>query len=251
MRLVRRIDALRLLALTALLVGAPVQANAEGPHDAMRAFGPSSSTIHTVQAAAFNSTSPGSLNFSGAFAQVCVNAGGCTAAAPVMLPTGAVVTAMELQACDGDNSNFIAAQLRRVGPFENSQTILAEALTGAIETPGCDYFFRALDIPETIDNFANTYIVHALFDSNKGFTNTRLQAVRLFYRLQVSPAPAVATFGDVPTSHPFFPFIQALVAAGITTGCSDSPPLFCPDGVVTRKQLAKFLSTALGLHWAQ
>jgi len=67
---------------------------------------------------------------------------------------------------------------------------------------------------------------------------------------RISPAPAVATFDDVPTTHPFFPFIEALVRAGITTGCDDSPPLFCPDGVVTRKQLAKFLSTALGLHWS-
>ena len=78
---------------------------------------------------------------------------------------------------------------------------------------------------------------------------TQIRAVRLFYQLQVSPAPATATFGDVPTTHPFFPFVQALVAAGITGGCSVSPPLFCPDDVVTRKQMAAFFARALGLHW--
>lgn len=60
----------------------------------------------------------------------------------------------------------------------------------------------------------------------------------------------MATFDDVPTTHPFFRFVEALVAAGITTGCNDSPPLFCPDGVVTRKQMAAFIARALGLHWA-
>lgn len=43
--------------------------------------------------------------------------------------------------------------------------------------------------------------------------------MRVYYTLQVSPAPAVATFSDVPTSHPFFRFIEALVASGITAGC--------------------------------
>ena len=72
----------------------------------------------------------------------------------------------------------------------------------------------------------------------------------MFYRLQVTPAPAVATFDDVPTGHPFFALIEALAAAGITGGCSTTPPLYCPDGFVTRKQMAAFFARALGLHWA-
>jgi hypothetical protein len=65
----------------------------------------------------------------------------------------------------------------------------------------------------------------------------------------VSPAPAVARFTDVPTTHPFFPFIEALAAAGITGGCSTTPPRYCPDAVVTREQMAAFIARALGLHW--
>ena len=76
-----------------------------------------------------------------------------------------------------------------------------------------------------------------------------LQAVRVFYNLQVSPAPATASFGDVSVFHPFFRFIEALRASGITTGCSDTPPLYCPDDPVTRGQMAVFLSKALGLHF--
>ena len=42
------------------------------------------------------------------------------------------------------------------------------------------------------------------------------------------------TFTDVPSDDPFFPWIQALVAAGITAGCATSPPQYCPDAQVTR-----------------
>jgi len=79
---------------------------------------------------------------------------------------------------------------------------------------------------------------------------TRFQSVRIYYFLQVSPAPAIATFSDVPTSHPFFQWIEALAAAGITTGCNASPPMYCPDNPVTRGQMAVFISKALGLQFA-
>ena len=67
------------------------------------------------------------------------------------------------------------------------------------------------------------------------------------YRLQVSPAPASATFGDVPTSHPLFQYVEALAAAGITGGCGRGN--FCPDAPLTRGQMAVFLAKALGLQW--
>jgi len=77
--------------------------------------------------------------------------------------------------------------------------------------------------------------------------------VRIISRRQVSPAPATATatatFNDVPTTHQFFQFIEALHAAGITGGCKASPPLYCPDAPLTRGEMAVFLSVALGLHW--
>ncbi len=75
----------------------------------------------------------------------------------------------------------------------------------------------------------------------------RLRAVRILYRRQVSPAPSSATFGDVPTSHPFFQFIEALADSGITVGCGGGN--FCPDSPLTRGQMAVFLAKALGLHW--
>jgi matrixin/List-Bact-rpt repeat protein/S-layer family protein len=56
------------------------------------------------------------------------------------------------------------------------------------------------------------------------------------------------TFGDVPTTHMFFPFIEAVVNAGITGGCSTNPPLYCPDATFTRAEMAVFLLR--GIHGA-
>jgi hypothetical protein len=56
------------------------------------------------------------------------------------------------------------------------------------------------------------------------------------------------TFVDVPSTNPFFPWIEALVAAGITSGCAVNPPQYCPDSGVTRAEMAVFLLR--GIHGA-
>ena len=81
-------------------------------------------------------------------------------------------------------------------------------------------------------------------------TTVSFNGVRLKWKRQVSAAPVTARFNDVPTSHPFFRYVEALAAAGVTGGCSTNPPNYCPDAPVTRGQMAVFLATALGLHFA-
>jgi len=75
----------------------------------------------------------------------------------------------------------------------------------------------------------------------------QLASVILSYQLDVSPAPGTPTFGDVPPSDPAFQYIEALVASGITAGCSGGN--YCPDAPLTRRQMAVFLAKALGLQW--
>lgn len=164
--------------------------------------------------------------------------------APLHLPAGAQVVRIELQACDTAASNDIQMYFRRQARTGGAVT-MASAVTTA--TPGCGTFLTTLGAPHTVDNFNNTYFVEAILGATDA--STRLAAARIGYRLQVSPAPATATFPtDVPTSHAFFRFVEALAAAGITGGCG--PGSFCPDAPLTRGQMAVFLSTALGLHWA-
>ena len=55
------------------------------------------------------------------------------------------------------------------------------------------------------------------------------------------PPAFTATFGDVPSGHPYAPWIYELVARGITVGCQASPPLYCPDNPVDRQQMVVFI----------
>lgn len=71
--------------------------------------------------------------------------------------------------------------------------------------------------------------------------------VEVHWHRTVSPPPSSPSFADVPPSDPFYQFIEAIHAAGITAGCGGGN--FCPDQPITRKQEAAFLSKALGLHW--
>ena len=75
-----------------------------------------------------------------------------------------------------------------------------------------------------------------------------IAGVGLGSRLQVSQPPGQPTFLDVPANDPGYAFIEALSASGITAGCGGSK--FCPDAVLTRRQMAVFLAKSLGLSWA-
>ncbi|NOZ93898.1 MAG: hypothetical protein GXP47_04025, partial [Acidobacteria bacterium] len=48
-------------------------------------------------------------------------------------------------------------------------------------------------------------------------------------------------FNDVPAGSWGHPWVSALCQSQVTAGCSGDPPLFCPDGVTTRGQMAVFL----------
>jgi len=164
---------------------------------------------------------------------------------PLTLPAGARIVALELEACDSSATKEATFALNvcphrgahfcdTVGPFG----------TGLAETPGCGGFFAPVVPPVTVDNLTNTYILIVGLDA---LDTTSFLSVLVSYQLQVSPAPAVATFADVPVGAFAFQHIEALAASGITAGCGGGN--FCPDSPLTRAQMAVFLAKALGLHW--
>jgi hypothetical protein len=53
------------------------------------------------------------------------------------------------------------------------------------------------------------------------------------------PACVTAKFTDVPCSDPRAPWINDLVTRGVTAGCGGGN--YCPDGPITREQMAVFL----------
>jgi hypothetical protein len=48
------------------------------------------------------------------------------------------------------------------------------------------------------------------------------------------------TFADVPSTHPYWEYIEVLYANGLTGGCTTSPLKFCPDQIMNRGQAATF-----------
>jgi glucose/arabinose dehydrogenase len=55
------------------------------------------------------------------------------------------------------------------------------------------------------------------------------------------PTGTGTMFDDVPSGHLFVDWIEQLANEGITSGCSVTPPLYCPELPVSRAQMSKFL----------
>ncbi|MBL8234371.1 MAG: S-layer homology domain-containing protein [Bryobacterales bacterium] len=54
--------------------------------------------------------------------------------------------------------------------------------------------------------------------------------------------PSAAYFTDVPSTHPFFNFVQKMRELGVTSGCTATT--YCPEAAVTREQMAAFVVRA-------
>jgi hypothetical protein len=169
----------------------------------------------------------------------------------VEVPDGSDLAQFEFWAYDTEASRDVQAYL-----YEYCETpSLDEPVTtliGSLETVGAIgrfYNFTPLN-GYHVNNRSCSYNVRVILAGpNEACTGSTLQIQKLAisWVRQVSPAPATATFGDVPTSHPFFRFVEALNASGITGGCGGGN--YCPDSPVTRGQMAVFLAKALGLSW--
>jgi len=85
--------------------------------------------------------------------------------------------------------------------------------------------------PRTVSNFYTQFFGYA----------------EVAWRLTVSEPSETPIFGDVPVTHPFRQYIEALARSGITGGCGGGN--YCPETPLTRGQMAAFLAKALGLHW--
>ena len=74
-------------------------------------------------------------------------------------------------------------------------------------------------------------------------------AVFLYRAFDLPDADEPAGFTDVADDHWAADHIDALAASGITSGCRSEPWSFCPEGSVTKAEMAVFLFRAL--EWQQ
>ncbi len=71
-------------------------------------------------------------------------------------------------------------------------------------------------------------------------------AVMLMRALDLAPGTGSGTFSDVPNDAFFTVAVEAIAAAGITTGCGGGK--YCPFDQVLRDQMASFIARAFGLQ---
>jgi len=175
------------------------------------------------------------------------------AMAPLRLPSGALVDGYTIVYDDSDAVLNLELELNRywVGAFGAKGTSQIGTTFSSSGTPGVTSTWVDLDPNITISYFiAVTHSTqsYAFTVRLAGAVDVRFRGVIVHWKRQVSPAPATATFNDVPTGHWAFQFIEALADSGITAGCGGGS--FCPDNTLTRAEMAVFLSKALGLHYS-
>ena len=161
------------------------------------------------------------------------------------LPEGALLEEVDFHYYDSIDGSQPFVSLTRIGEGLADQ-IISDNLP---EWSGGDNDASfVINPPREIHNLNSMYVLSMQLDTTDATHWEGLYWITVRYRLQVSPPPEVATFNDVPTSHPFFQYIEALAASGITGGCGNGN--YCPNAPLTRGQMAVFLSKALGLHWS-
>ena len=200
-------------------------------------FGPANSATHYDDV---SDDSPNALRFS--------TSGTNSFFAPVHLPSGAVLQSIELDACDSNTAgSHVIALASHCDHVTGFCDLIGNqiASTSAAINPCKSYVQDVSGAGYVVDNTADRLLL--LVVTQGGDSTTSFAGMRVGYKLQVSPSPGTATFGDVPTSHPFFQYVEALAASGITGGCGNGN--YCPDAALTRGQMAVFLAKALGLQW--
>ena len=165
---------------------------------------------------------------------------------PVHLPSGALLHAVRIYFYDNTISTDISAGLYSKDSY-GSASFIAGLTPPSFSGGDSNYTASGLSI--TIDNkpaTGNTYYVLAILHGTPT-TYEGIYRISFWYKLQVSPDPAYASFSDVPVGHWAHQYVEALYASGITAGYADGT--FRPGEPVLRGQMATFLSKALGLHW--
>ena len=181
--------------------------------------------------------------------------------APLPLPEGASIEKICLFANDSDTAEFGYVQAYLVAfklvPQDGSPAAFAVPGASVISSGNFGYQYQCsadfdytlrsivdIDGDQTLDSVVYYLEVYLPHPSQNDLS---FGGAQITWRRQVSDPPASPTFDDVPETHQFYRFIEALRASGITTGCGQD--IFCPDAPLTRGQMAAFLSKALGLYW--
>jgi hypothetical protein len=206
-------------------------------------YGTTDPIFHAVNYGEFTPTSS-STPYQDLFSRYSTVPNGLFVAAP-HLPAGAQIVSLRLDYCDESATENVLAFFYEC-PSNSAACAQYGGLSSGDGSTGCNTVAADItDQNQFVDNATKRYAVQVMTQS--GTLENRFFGVTFGVKLRVSPAPAAATFLDVPTSHGFFQFVEALYASGITAGCGGGN--YCVNSPITRGEMAVFLAAALGLHF--
>ncbi len=206
--------------------------------------------VSTISSLAFSPLYSG-VTFASAPDNFKFAASGADFGAGASLPAGAVIDYIGLASCDEAGGNLsVWVYWQPVGGAASLVDAVVTSAHGAASPCGMDFSPSPLAFAIPSNSGASLQLDVRQDFSAPTDASVRFGSVEIWWRPSVGPAPATASFLDVPTSDPFFQFVEALRSSGITAGCTDSVH-FCPDQPVLRKQMAVFLAKALGLGWGE
>jgi hypothetical protein len=190
--------------------------------------------------------------------------------APLEVPIGASVEEVCLEVFDNNDATFVAfivvgAEAGSAGNPAPGIAAIADAQTPpggagpgyvsicAVANPGFSFPFTVrtkgnLDATGT-DTTLHYYLI-VLLPTARGADDVMAGPAVVTWSRVVTAPPPTPTFSDVPATHIFRKWIEALAVSGITGGCDAGPPArYCPAEPITRGQMAVFVAQALGLYY--
>jgi len=167
------------------------------------------------------------------------------------------------QAADESNARLISEELLSIAVWRG----LPPPSSGTVPTPNPTWSLPPAATPTgepctitfsdvTASYWAYQYIYRLACDNMvNGYSDgtfrpenptTRAQLAKILILAMGWPLtdPSSPTFNDVPTTHPFYRYIETAVEHGVVSGYGDGN--FRPDAYVTRAQVAKMLVVAGG-----
>jgi hypothetical protein len=240
-------------ALFAAVLAGTASVAAEDGRPQLRAktYGTSQDSIYHVPVTEFapndSVTSYADYLFDNTLARSSGNCSGTCFEAVPRLPNGALLTKIEAFFCntDANPNDVLGVQVYKSWYDGTNMTELSGVYSDSSNGCGQDKIVDLTSLNYQVNYYNNQLVLKAEITATDG--TQALAGVNLYYRLEVSPAPATPTFNDVPTTSPQFQFIEALAASGITVGCGGGN--YCPNNPLTRGQMAVYLAKALGLQW--
>lgn len=179
-------------------------------------------------------------------AEVDDNPGGTLRMATIKL-AGRAFTVQQ----SGTTCQYVASATQTTFPSNGgitTMTVTASSGCNPVGTVGAPGAITATANPTagtgvyTIEVPANSGLLPKAFRATGGF----LPTAALIPLIQDAANP-VQPFDDVPLGHTFFNHIAILKDRQVTRGCTFDARSYCPQGIVTRAEMATFLARALNL----